>query len=403
MRSLAVAFGIAGGAVACSSQTDPPGGAGGGGNSNASAGANTAGAGTGSGGVPAASGSGSGVAGGGVGGLATGGSAGSAGSSGSATAGGGGSAGASGGSAGGGGAGGTGGGGGGGAGGGTGGSAGGGTSSPGCGTVAPARPNPQTQQTLMVGGVTRYYLIYVPENYESSKPLSLVFGIHGLNMNNVWAAHDASGFQLTQATNNQAVLVYPQGLPANGQSQPPSTQSQWGTADSNWGGPPPSANPQRMMGDLAFFDAMLEKVQSTYCIDKKRIFAVGFSQGGFMTNTLGCERAAVFKGLAPVAGWGPNASAPTCSSATASQPLLQTQGTADTTVTPALGEATRDFWRGRNGCQSASQASATYGQGCVEYQGCAAGKPVVYCTHGGGHSVPSGAGARAWKFFESLN
>ncbi|WP_437726244.1 alpha/beta hydrolase family esterase [Sorangium sp. So ce861] len=271
----------------------------------------------------------------------------------------------------------------------------------GCGKEA-TRPDPRAQQTLMVGGVTRYFLMYVPENYDPSKPLPLVFGIHGLNMNNVWAAHDGSGFQLIQETDDQALLIYPQGLPANGRSTPPSTQSQWGDADSNWGGPPPNANRARLDADLAFFDAMIEHAKSNYCVDTKRVFAVGFSQGGFMTNTLGCERSSVFRGLAPVAGWGPNGSQPNCSDATAAHALIQTQGDTDGTVTPALGQATRDFWRGRNGCEATSMPSATYGNGCVEYQGCNEGLPLVYCTHPGGHSVPSGAGGRAWRFFQSL-
>ncbi|AUX23859.1 uncharacterized protein SOCEGT47_043890 [Sorangium cellulosum] len=271
----------------------------------------------------------------------------------------------------------------------------------GCGKAV-TRPDPRTQQTLTVGGVTRYYLMYVPESYDPSKPLPLVFGIHGLNMNNVWAAHDDSGFQLIQETDDQALLIYPQGLPANGQSRPPSTQSQWGNADSNWGGPPPNANQARLAADLAFFDAMIEHAKASYCVDTKRVFAVGFSQGGFMTNTLGCERASIFRGLAPVAGWGPQGSQPTCSDAGAAHAVIQTQGDTDGTVTPALGQATRDFWRGRNGCQATTAPSATFGNGCVEYQGCDEGLPLVYCTHPGGHSVPSGAGGRAWRFFQSL-
>ncbi|WP_437766750.1 hypothetical protein WME77_06785 [Sorangium sp. So ce764] len=38
----------------------------------------------------------------------------------------------------------------------------------------------------------------------------------------------------------------------------------------------------------------------------------------------------------------------------------------------------------------------------VGVAGCKEGQPVVYCTHPGGHSVPSGAGGRAWRFFQSL-
>ncbi|WP_234023267.1 alpha/beta hydrolase family esterase [Sorangium cellulosum] len=271
----------------------------------------------------------------------------------------------------------------------------------GCGRAV-TRPDPRTQQTLTVGGVTRYYLIHVPESYDPSKPLPLVFGIHGLNMNNVWAAHDNSGFQLIQETDDQALLIYPQGLPANGTSQPPSTQSQWGTADSNWGGPPPNANPARLEADLAFFDAMIEHAKTNYCVDTERVFAVGFSQGGFMTNALGCHRSSVFRGLAPVAGWGPNGSQPTCSDTGAAHAVIQTQGDTDGTVTPALGQATRDFWRDRNGCGATTVPSASFGDACVEYQGCKDGLPLVYCRHPGGHSVPSGAGGRAWRFFQSL-
>ncbi len=274
------------------------------------------------------------------------------------------------------------------------------TGTAGCGKAA-NRPDPQVQQTIQVGGLTRYYLLYVPDNYDPNKPLSLVYGIHGLNMNNVWAAHDGSGFKLIDATANQAILVYPQGIQANGQSVPPSSESQWGNADSNWGGPPPNANATRLAADLEYFDAMTEFVSDNYCIDTEKVYAVGFSQGGFMTNALGCERASVFKGLAPVAGWGPLGSQPSCGDANAAHPIIQTQGDSDTTVTPALGQATRNFWLDRAGCQMTTTPSA-FGQGCLEYQGCDEDKLVVYCTHSGGHSVPGEAGPRAWDFFQSL-
>jgi polyhydroxybutyrate depolymerase len=277
----------------------------------------------------------------------------------------------------------------------------GGVGSAGCGKGT-AGPSPTVQQTIQVGGLTRYYLLYVPEDADPDEPLPLIFGIHGLNMNNVWAAHDSSGFQLIEATAGQAILVYPQGIQANGQSNPPSSMSQWGTADSNWGGGPPNADEARLNADLAYFDAMIDVVSDDYCIDPSRTFAMGFSQGGFMTNALGCERASVFRALAPVAGWGPWGSAPSCGNASAQQAVIQTQGDTDGTVTPALGQATRDFWRERAGCTTTTMPSS-FGSGCVEYQGCDAQSPIVYCTHGGDHFVPSGSGQRAWDFFQSLD
>jgi polyhydroxybutyrate depolymerase len=376
--------------TACSSEAEPGGGTGGdvgagasGGTGAAPQGGTGGSAGSGAGGSPVG---GTGSGGGGTGGAAAGAGGFTAGTGGSF--GGGAGSGGTAGTAGDGGSGGT-------AGGGGGSGGGQAVGSAGCGKNV-TRPDPKVQQSMMVAGLNRYYLIYVPTNYDPSKPLPLVFGIHGLNMNNVWAAHSNDGFKLIEATNNQAILIFPQG-----QGDHPGTESNWGNINSNWGGPPPNAQPATIAKDLEFFDKLIEDASDKYCVDTKRIFAVGFSQGGFMTNTLGCERASVIRGLAPVAGWGPHGSNPTCSNASAAHAVIQTQGTDDGTVTPMLGQTTRDFWRQRAGCSNTTMPSSF--NGCVEYQGCAEGKPVIYCTHGGGHYVPDGVGARAWQFFQSLD
>lgn len=258
-------------------------------------------------------------------------------------------------------------------------------------------PDPKAQQTMQAAGLTRYYLIYVPQNYDPMKPLPLIFGIHGLDMNNVWAAHADSGLKLIEETKDQALLIYPQG-----QGEHPGNEPKWGGISSNWGGPPGATNAQRLQQDLAFFDALIEHATQNYCIDLDRIFAMGFSQGGFMTNTLACERPSVIRAIAPVAGWGPHGFQPSCSKQEAAPAVLSTQGDKDGTVTPMLGQQTRDFWRQRAGCQAATMPSATYGNGCVEFQGCDPGKPVVYCTHPGEHWVPGESGGRAWKFFQQF-
>ncbi len=249
--------------------------------------------------------------------------------------------------------------------------------------------------------MTRYYLIHVPENYDPSKPLPLVFGIHGLNMNNVWAAHDNSGFQLIQETNNRGAAHLPAGL-AGGRtiqaSEHPVAVGYCWTPTGAVRRPAPTRRAWTL--DLAFFDAMLEHAKASYCVDTKRVFAVGFSQGGFMTNTLGCERSSVFRGLAPVAGWGPNGSQPTCSDASAAHALIQTQGDTDTTVSPQLGQSTRDFWRGRNGCQATTMRSS-FGDSASSIR--AARRAAARVLHAPRRSpVPSGAGGRAWRFFQSL-
>ena len=56
------------------------------------------------------------------------------------------------------------------------------------------------------------------------------------------------------------------------------------------------------MDDVGFINALLDEIASEYCIDPKRVFATGMSNGGFMSHRLGCELATRFAAIAPVAG-----------------------------------------------------------------------------------------------------
>ena len=103
-----------------------------------------------------------------------------------------------------------------------------------------------------------------------------------------------------------------------------------------------------------------------------------------------------------MAGWGPggmetgHGTEPSCSDADAAVPILITQGTADTTVTPDNGQNSLAFWLGRDGC---SDTTTPVFNGCVAYQGCTSGLAVDFCSHGGGHEVPGAAPGNIWSFF----
>ena len=268
----------------------------------------------------------------------------------------------------------------------------------GCGKTI-THQDAKTQQTLQSGGAARYYLIYTPTNYDPNTPLPLVFALHGMNMNNWWAANDSSGFKLIEATANKAIIVYPQGT-----GDAPGTTSKWGGITSSWSPGPTGA-------DDKFIDALLASVEDTYCVDTSRVFVTGFSMGGWMTDNFACDHAKVFRAFAPVAGWGPgdmqtgHGTKPSCSVGNVTVPIRITQGSADTTVTPENGTNSRNFWIGQNGCSSpttpvfSTSAQAT----CVSSPGCKTGLPVDFCTHSGGHMVPSNAGTYIWEFFNTFN
>jgi polyhydroxybutyrate depolymerase len=250
---------------------------------------------------------------------------------------------------------------------------------------------------MSVGGTNRYYLVYTPTSYDPNTALPMVFILHGMNMNNWWAANDSSGFKMIEASSNKAILVYPQGS-----GDAPGTTSKWGNINSNWSD---SANG----ADMKFIDALLTSMEDSYCVDTSRIFVTGFSMGGMMTESLACGHSKVFRAYAPVAGWGPGGmggmSNPSCSDASVAVPIIITQGSSDGTVQPAYGQASRDFWINRDGCtKTTSAVTVPSGQAsCVAYQGCKTGLAVDYCTHSGDHMVPNNAGGYIWSFFSSFN
>lgn len=54
--------------------------------------------------------------------------------------------------------------------------------------------------------------------------------------------------------------------------------------------------------DVAFFDAMITFLDTYYTIDRKRVYATGFSNGASMTSRLAAERSTVYASAASAAG-----------------------------------------------------------------------------------------------------
>jgi polyhydroxybutyrate depolymerase len=252
----------------------------------------------------------------------------------------------------------------------------GGSSSSGC-CKNTARPDRRTQQTISIGGTTRYYLLNVPSG-ASSTPLPLVFALHGYDMNNV-ALVDLYDF--TSQSGNKAITVLPQG-----EGPAPGNTSHWGdqVLKSTW-----TAN----TANYDFIQALRTDIESKFCVDASRVFITGFSMGGLFTNSMACAHNDWFRGYAPVEGGGPGS----CASAAAQPAIIIHQGTADTIAKPEAGEGTRDFWTKQNGCNTTTSSIYT---GCLNYGACA--EPVIYCTGNWDHTVSGTARANIWKFFDGL-
>lgn len=216
----------------------------------------------------------------------------------------------------------------------------------------------------------RSYIVHVPTGYGDAA-VPLVLNLHGYratadiqqSYSQMDGKADAEGF----------VVVYPQG-----EGSPPA----W-----NAGGCCGGATTD----DVGFLAALLDALEEELCIDPRRVYVTGLSNGGFMSHRLACEMADRIAAAAPVAG---TIAVDPCRPARPI-PVLHIHGTADATVPYEGGwskgaRETMVEWAERNGCDPTSATTFQNGDSrCETWSGCEGGADVVLCTvEGGGHTWP---------------
>ena len=95
--------------------------------------------------------------------------------------------------------------------------------------------------------------------------------------------------------------------------------------------------------DLGFIDALINELSTTYNIDTNRIYAAGFSLGGFFSFELACQYSDTFAAIAPVSGVMTPAMAADCLPERPI-PILQTHGTADEQLPYAQSQTALQWW-----------------------------------------------------------
>lgn len=259
--------------------------------------------------------------------------------------------------------------------------------SDGCGK---ARSQQNGRHNLNVNGLNRSYILRVPDNYNNQNPYRLIIGYHWLNGDATQVANGGNGsatetpyYGLWNLAQNSTIFIAPEGI------------------DKGW------ANSGGR--DLAFTDAILNQIQSNFCIDKSRIFATGFSYGAGMSNAVACARANVFRGVALYAG----AQLSGCDGGTLPIAYFATHGLDDNVLSISQGRSLRDRFVRNNRCTAQNPLEPSRGSGthiCTSYQGCTAGYPVRWCAFDGGHwpsqhdagQPESWIPQEAWKFISQF-
>jgi polyhydroxybutyrate depolymerase len=232
-------------------------------------------------------------------------------------------------------------------------------------------------------GATRVAGVHVPDLYDPTAATRVVLNFHGLGSAG-WQQAFLSG--MNRRSNEQGfIVVYPEGM-----------SNRWNAgACCDWSPAP--------LDDVGFVRALLDRLQTDYCVDRRRIHATGMSNGGFMSHRLACELSDRIASIAPVAGvlGLPDEQ---CRPARP-VPVLAFHGTADALVPYEGGMPlglplatfrsvadTMSFWRTQHACAEATVETFAAGDvSCVAWTGCGEPAPVSLCTvTGGGHTWPGG-------------
>jgi polyhydroxybutyrate depolymerase len=243
------------------------------------------------------------------------------------------------------------------------------------------------QASLEHDGLTRSFIVHVPAGYDNTRPIPLVLNFHGATM--TAALQQRTTGMDAKADEAGFVVVYPDGV------------------DQSWNaGACCGGAASKDIDDVGFARAVVAYTRERVCVDPKRIYATGFSNGGRMSYRLGCEAADLFAAIAPVAGtksFPDLENSPGCAPQRPI-PLLDIMGSLDSRIAAQPRQIAE--WRELNGCTDA-EVEVTYREGrhaCSSYQECTAGTSVTYCiVDGVGHAWPrSGFSAndRIWALFE---
>jgi polyhydroxybutyrate depolymerase len=167
--------------------------------------------------------------------------------------------------------------------------------------------------SIMAGGVYRKFIVYLPANAGTNRPLILNF--HGLGSNATEQLF-YSGFAPIADT-AKFIIVFPQGLSAAGNTY-------W-----NVGLPLTQATGT---DDVGFVNQLIDTIQARYTTDPTRTYACGFSLGGYMSHYLACKSTARFAAIASVSGTiAPNVYNGGCTPSR-TIPVMQIHGTDDVRV-----------------------------------------------------------------------
>lgn len=202
--------------------------------------------------------------------------------------------------------------------------------------------------SVQISGTYRIYKLFLPSGYPNLMSYPAIINLHARCSN--MDEHITYTNMNAVADTAQFIVAYPLGLE---DPNDPFNCLDW------------NDNGRHTWDDITFISALISRLVNNNQVDSNRVFACGFSRGGFMCYTLACELEQKIKGIAVVSGGfsiNPliNSLSYSCQSV-GSKPILLIHGTADPDVNYAgfpnyfaSVDSALAFWENKNNCQSGS-------------------------------------------------
>lgn len=245
--------------------------------------------------------------------------------------------------------------------------------------------------SIEISGTYRIYKLFLPSGYPNLMSYPAIINLHARCSN--MDEHITYTNMNAVADTAQFIVAYPLGLE---DPNDPFNCMDW------------NDNGRHTWDDVAFVSALISRLVNNNKVDSNRVFACGFSRGGFMSYTLACELEQMIKGIAVVSGGfsiNPliNSLRYSCQSV-GSKPVLIIHGTMDQDVNYAgypsqfaSVDSVLAFWENKNSCLMGSVFSLLpdydTSDGCyatqINYNNCRMKHLKII---GGGHSWPGSQG-----------
>ena len=182
--------------------------------------------------------------------------------------------------------------------------------------------------SILINGIYRNYITYVPSIYQPSQPTPLIFNLHG-RTSTAWQQMWYGDFRDIADTAN-FIIVHPQGLLDN------TGVTHWNLGQSN-------------IDDIGFLNSLYSHLVSNYNINLDQVYSTGMSNGGYMSYYLACNMNDKIAAIASVTGAMGTFTQLNCNP-NHPTPVMEIHGTADFTVPFNDIINGIEYWRDYNNC-----------------------------------------------------